>query len=161
MRTTAGTVLDRPDKSSPALTEAELAALIPIVDRTRAPRRIPAPRAPKDHEAPTARLPVRRRRTWITAIVATLVAGGLAAAALLMPTGEGEVSAAGPMGLTQQAWQEYRAGERAGIGDVTLMGLTNTAWQQHRAGERAGVVTVALTGLSQDAWQQYRAGEVS
>ena len=40
------------------------------------------------------------------------------------------------MGLTPQAWQEYRAGERASTTPFHL-GLTLPAWQAFRAGERA------------------------
>lgn len=65
------------------------------------------------------------------------------------------------MGLTTQAWQDYRAGERA-VAPSLLAGLGPQAWQELRAGERAGVLAQPSTwhmGLAPAAWQDYRTGE--
>jgi hypothetical protein len=71
--------------------------------------------------------------------------------------------AMGHMGLTTQAWQDYRAGERASLAAMlpAPMGLTTQAWQDYRAGERAVFVNpyAGHMGLSTQAWQDYRAGE--
>jgi hypothetical protein len=40
------------------------------------------------------------------------------------------------MGLTPQAWQEFRAGERAAAPVLTHMGLTPEAWLAYRMGEQ-------------------------
>jgi hypothetical protein len=49
------------------------------------------------------------------------------------------------MGLTAEAWQEYRAGERAAFLEPTAghMGLTPQAWQEYRMGERGDFVAMA------------------
>lgn len=55
----------------------------------------------------------------------------------------GDSSAPGHMGLSLEAWREYRAGERASDADAGRhgasghMGLSLQAWQEYRAGERA------------------------
>ncbi|MCU0283547.1 MAG: hypothetical protein MUD13_06565 [Candidatus Nanopelagicales bacterium] len=51
----------------------------------------------------------------------------------------------GHMGLTAEAWQEYRAGERAAFLEPTAghMGLTPQAWQEYRMGERGDFVAMA------------------
>ena len=53
------------------------------------------------------------------------------------------------MGLTPQAWQEFRADERASTTPFH-MGLTADAWRDLRTGERAGapVVPTSITGLT-------------
>jgi ketopantoate hydroxymethyltransferase len=40
------------------------------------------------------------------------------------------------MGLTPEAWQEFRVGERAVAPVLTHMGLTPEAWLAYRAGEQ-------------------------
>jgi hypothetical protein len=69
----------------------------------------------------------------------------------------------GHMGLTAQAWQEYRAGERAALAETlpAHMGLTTKAWQEYRTGERAAFLdpTAGHMGLTTQAWQEYRTGE--
>jgi uncharacterized protein YaiE (UPF0345 family) len=149
MTTTTGAVVDRPETSR-TMTQAELAALSPIVDRGRVRQPIapaPQPMAPR----PTT----RRRRSWLAGIAGALVLGGFAAAAILT-AGTGTEGTA-PMGLTEQAWQQYRTGERAGITTVSVTGTGTQGWQDYRAGERAGAATV--TGTGTQAWQDYRAGE--
>ena len=54
------------------------------------------------------------------------------------------VTDSGHMGLSREAWQEYRAGERAAASDAGApggagghMGLSVEAWHEYRAGERA------------------------
>ncbi len=115
MATTTRTVLGRP-----ATTPTRTGQL---------PRQaVPTPvRAPARTPEPLGRRPRRRRAA---AVVAAAVVTGAAVGTLLIMSGDGtEPVATGPMGLSQQAWQQYRSGERAAGGD---------AWQQYRSGERAG-----------------------
>jgi hypothetical protein len=57
------------------------------------------------------------------------------------------------MGLTTQAWQDYRAGEQAAFVNPYAghMGLTTQAWQDYRGGERAGFVPMAAGYLALEA----------
>jgi hypothetical protein len=64
------------------------------------------------------------------------------------------------MGLTTQAWQEYRAGERASTTPY-LNGLTLPAWQAYRGGEVASAAVSGPYTVPGDAWSAYRAGERS
>ena len=66
-------------------------------------------------------------------------------------------SSALPMGVTPQAWQEFRAAERASTTPVH-MGLNVDAWREYRSGERAGAA-LAPMGVTTQAWQEFRAGE--
>jgi hypothetical protein len=63
------------------------------------------------------------------------------------------------MGLDQQAWSAYRAGERVSTTPVH-MGLTTPQWQAYRAGERVtpGLATDHM-GLAGDTWAAFRVGE--
>jgi hypothetical protein len=121
---------------------------------------------PEHEHLPVEPTPTRREhraRDFAAALVGVLavllvVAGGLIAVRMMAPD-------MGHMGLTTEAWQEYRAGERAPL-VATLpapMGLTSQAWQEYRAGERAAFLdpTAGHMGLTTQAWQDYRMGERS
>lgn len=56
------------------------------------------------------------------------------------------------MGLSDTAWAEYRAGERA----VATVGVGTADWQTYRTGERASIIT---SGPGSADWQSYRSGE--
>jgi hypothetical protein len=83
-----------------------------------------------------------------------LVVAGIFALTQSSPTSTADLH----MGLTPQAWQEFRAGERASTTPVH-MGLTLPAWQEFRAGERAMAPVLTHMGLTPQAWQEFRAGE--
>lgn len=91
-----------------------------------------------------------RRTLWISLALVAVIAVAIGVIAYVfsnpapVPTGH--------MGLSDSAWSEYRAGERAGI---LLTGPNAAGWQDYRAGERA---TVAMPGRTSD-WVEYRAGE--
>jgi hypothetical protein len=100
----------------------------------------------------------RRGRTLAWALAGMmgflLVIAGIVGLAQNATTGPTDLH----MGLTPQAWQEFRAGERVSTTPVH-MGLTLPAWQEFRAGERAVAPALAHMGLTPQAWQELRAGE--
>jgi len=173
MTTTAGTVLDRPDK--PLSTE-DLEDLIPLLHEhapTVSPAppafRIPTPREPQARERrepqPAGRRarmrPLYWRRRGPVLVGGVLVGLAAAAIAAVMIT-TSEPAPQGPpgqMGLSQQAWQEYRAGERASAVGSAPAELLPSDWQQYRSGERAGAADQVHLGLTQQGWRTYRAGE--
>ena len=103
-------------------------------------------------EVPPTPTPEKRshRTLWISlALIAVIaLAAGVIAYVFLNPA----PVPTGHMGLSDSAWSEYRAGERAGI---LLTGPNAAGWQDYRAGER---YTVAFPGRTAD-WVEYRAGE--
>lgn len=99
----------------------------------------------------------RRRRSrglmaWILLLVA--LAAAIAAAVLFAPSPSTVVAGPsdGPMGLSQQAWVEYRTGERAS----TPVSPLPSDWQTYRHDERASTTVVIEHGPE---WQDYRSGE--
>ncbi|HEX6888302.1 MAG TPA: hypothetical protein VF143_09360 [Candidatus Nanopelagicales bacterium] len=111
--------------------------------------------------APTVTPDQKRRRTWLAWALAGVVGLLLVVVGVfaLMPE---QTSTGLHMGLTTQAWQQYRAGERASTPLAGPMGLTAAAWRDYRAGERATAPRASSTmGLTVPAWQQYRASERS
>ena len=111
--------------------------------------------------SPNRRLPRRAGATgrplaWALAgaIGFLLVVAGIFAFTQSSPTNTADLH----MGLTPQAWQEFRAGERASTTPFH-MGLTLPAWQEFRAGERAMAPVLTHMGLTPEAWLEYRAGE--
>ncbi len=99
--------------------------------------------------------PRRRPLAWALAGVIgfVLVVAGIFAMTQYSATGTPDLH----MGLSPQAWQEFRAGERASTTPFH-MGLNADAWRAHRSGERA-VAALAPMGLTSQAWQEFRAGE--
>jgi hypothetical protein len=174
MTTTAGTVLDRSDEP---LTTQELEDLIPLLHE-QAPAvkpvppvgRVPTPRAPhaRERQVPVTGRPIRVRPLSWRRRGPVLVGGllvGLAAAAIaavMINTSEPAPSGGpqGQLGLSLQAWQQYRAGERAGTVAPASAGLLPSEWQQYRSGERVGAADQVHMGLTQQGWQEYRAGEI-
>jgi hypothetical protein len=106
--------------------------------------------------APVSREPGRRPLAWALAGVIgfVLVVAGIFALTQLSSTSTPDLH----MGLSPQAWQEFRAGERASTTPFHL-GLTLPAWQEFRAGERAMAPVLTHMGLTPQAWLEYRAGE--
>lgn len=109
---------------------------------------------------PTAETPARRRRTFVWALVGVLLAAlAMVGIAVLQPV----ASVGGHMGLSTQAWQDYRAGERTPLAAMmpAHMGLTTRAWADYRTGERAAFVNpdAGHMGLTTQAWADYRTGE--
>jgi hypothetical protein len=62
------------------------------------------------------------------------------------------------MGLTPQAWQEFRTDERASTTPF-LNGLTLPAWQAYRSGEVASATVVRPYPVPVQEWAAYRASE--
>lgn len=62
------------------------------------------------------------------------------------------------MGLTPQAWQEFRAGERASTTPF-LNGITLPAWQLYRGGEVESAMLSGPYAAPAEGWTAYRAGE--
>ena len=87
---------------------------------------------------------------WLQVAVAFAIAVLLLA--LLVTLGPGGSVATQPT-LADEAWQQYRAGERESLYIDPLS--QQNAWQQYRAGERADMFVSA----EQKAWLDYRAGE--
>ena len=110
--------------------------------------------------APPVAARERRGRTLAWALVGVL--GVLAVVALGVLT-YAMRSTAEPtlhMGLTTQAWQDFRAGERASTSPLH-MGLTIPAWQEFRAGEDASATVYAPYTVPAAEWASFRAGERS
>ncbi len=77
------------------------------------------------------------RRNWFAWALAGVIGFLVVVAGIFAVTQYSSTSTSDAhMGLTPQAWQEYRAGERASTTPFHL-GLTLPAWQAFRAGERA------------------------
>lgn len=149
MTTTRWTVSDRP-VIEPRTTDAST-----TTERT-APTTVPRQRldVPAPPMAPTAPVKVpRRTRRRITGLVGlgVLVAGAVGLG-FLATRDDGTTTVSTPYGMSQQAWQAYRSGERATTGPLGPMDLRRDVWQEYRSGERASTV-----GVSQ--WQSYRSGE--
>jgi hypothetical protein len=92
-----------------------------------------------------------------------LVAIGLAAGLAVghVPAQTASVSArsvlAGGLGVSDAAYQAYRAGERESVVTASAVPAA-VAYQAYRAGERASLVAPAVEAL-EPAFQAYRAGE--
>lgn len=103
--------------------------------------------------APEAALPPKPHLLrWLLALMlfAAALVGAILGAIALAPE-EVAGPSDGPMGLTQQAWVEYRTGERA----TSAAGTQAAEWRTWRAGERATVLVDARGA----GWVEYRAGE--
>ncbi len=148
MTATAGTALKRPETTTqsalqdledrvPLLHEhAPVASPAPVapslrVPRQLAPERPTAPVLPHKGRATPPLYARSRSRVLLGAVVVALAGAAVATVMITSSTPEAE----GHMGLSQQAWQEYRAGERSGVADQVRMGLTQQEWRGYRAGE--------------------------
>ncbi len=174
------TKFEKPLEASQMTPVADMPPLEVVTEGIPAQEHIEAPPTP-------SRRPPRSRRSarghtlaWALAgaIGFLLVVAGIFAFTQSSPTSTADLH----MGLTPQAWQEFRAGERASTTPFH-MGLTLPAWQEFRAGERAmapvlthmgltlrpgrssapasGPMAPVLThmGLTPEAWLAYRTGE--
>lgn len=119
---------------------------------------------PAVQAAPAAAERGPRMLAWALAGVVglLLVVAGLFAMAQYSTTDAQDLH----MGLAPQAWQDYRAGERASMTPLR-QGLTPPAWLDYRAGERAAAPAPLLMsstfmnwqGPGSLAWQDYRVDE--
>lgn len=159
MRTTGGTVVDRPE-TAPSTTPEMIENRIPLLRRppTIAQQRVPV--------KPPAPLPTRRDRLprVMSMLFVALVAAGVAVLAFVLSGGQPKGTS--PMGLSSAAWQQYRTGERYSAADLarqnsleyrtgeraTTVDLTVVDQQAYRSGERA-------TDLTRQNWLDHRAGE--
>lgn len=104
--------------------------------------------------------PVRERRARTLAWALAGVVGALLMVALgvVLYAVSNPAPDVAHMGLTTEAWQEYRAGERASTTPF-LNGITLPAWQQYRGGEAASATVSAPYAAPAEGWAAYRAGE--
>jgi len=106
--------------------------------RTAGTTRIPIQQRPTVPPKVTADERFNRLFAWAVAGVLGLIAviGGV----FLYTNTSGSEPTAAPstvyMGLTQQAWSQYRAGERASVASAPTAVVRPSDWQSYRAGER-------------------------
>jgi hypothetical protein len=150
------TKFEKPLEASQVTPVGDMPPLEVVTEGIPAQEHIEAPPTAQPETAPAA--PERRRHTLAWALAGAigllLVVAGIIAFTQSSPTGTADLH----MGLTPQAWQEFRAGERASTTPFH-MGLTLPAWQEFRAGERAMAPVLSHMGLTPEAWQEFRAGE--
>jgi hypothetical protein len=146
------TKFEKPLEASQVTHVADMPPLEVVTEGIPAQEHIEAPPTAQPEAAPE-----RRRHTLAWALAGAigllLVVAGIFAFAQNSPTSTPDLH----MGLTPQAWQEFRAGERASTTPFH-MGLNADAWRAYRSGERA-VAALAPMGLTPQAWQEFRAGE--
>ena len=128
------TKFEKPLEASQVTPVADMPPLEVVTQGIPAQEQIEAPPTAQAQAAPVA--PERPGHTLAWALAGAigflLVVAGIFALTQYSPTSTPDLH----MGLTPQAWQEFRAGERASTTPVH-MGLTLPAWQEFRAGERA------------------------
>jgi hypothetical protein len=150
------TKFEKPLKASQVTHVADMPPLDVVTEGIPAQEHIEVPPASQPVAAPVA--PERRGHTLAWALAGAigflLVVAGILAFTQYTPTGASDLH----MGLTPQAWQEFRAGERVSTTPVH-MGLALPAWQEFRAGERAAAPVLTHMGLTPEAWLAYRMGE--
>jgi hypothetical protein len=149
------TKFEKPLEASQVTPVADMPPLEVVTQGIPAQEHIEIPPTSQVEAAPVA---PQRRHTLAWALAGAigflLVVAGIFAVTQYSPTSTPDLH----MGLTPQAWQEFRAGERAST-TPEHMGLTLPAWQEFRAGERAVAPVLTLMGLTPQAWQEFRAGE--
>ena len=150
------TKFEKPLEASQVTPVADMPPLEVVTEGIPAQEHIEAPPTAQPEAAPVA--PERTGHTLAWALAGAigflLVVAGIFAFTQSSPTSTADLH----MGLTPQAWQEFRAGERASTTPFH-MGLTLPAWQEFRAGERAMAPVLTHMGLTPEAWQEFRAGE--
>jgi len=116
------------------------------------PRTVPAD-STTARKPGTTRIPIQQRPTVppkvtegerFNRLFAWAVAGVLGLIAVIggvfLYTNTGSEPTAAPstvyMGLTQQAWSQYRAGERESVASAPTAVVLPSDWQSYRAGER-------------------------
>jgi hypothetical protein len=149
------TKFEKPLETSQVTPVADMPPLEVVTEGIPAQEHIEIPPTAQVEAAPVAS---QRRHTLAWALAGAigflLVVAGIFAFAQYSSTSSTDLH----MGLTPQAWQEFRAGERVSTTPVH-MGLTLPAWQEFRAGEQAGAPVLTHMGLTPQAWQEFRAGE--
>jgi len=143
MATTSGPFLD--PESTTHVTDMPPV----VVTTTGIPERehLPEPHV----EVPPTPEKVSHTNRWVALALAGVLAASVGAIAYV-------VSQPVPvtnlhMGLSDTAWSQYRAGERASI----LVPVVRSAdWSQYRTGERASILTA---GPGSADWLSYRSGE--
>jgi hypothetical protein len=150
------TKFEKPLEASQLTHVADMPPLDVVTEGIPAQEHLESPPTVQPEAAPIA--PERRGRVFAWALAGVmgflLVVAGILAFRPDSSTGTTDLH----MGLTPQAWQEFRAGERVSTTPF-LMGLTLPAWQEFRAGERAVAPVLTHMGLTLPAWQEFRAGE--
>jgi hypothetical protein len=150
------TKFEKPLEASQVTHVADMPPLQVVTEGIPAQEHIEAPPTAQPEAVPVVREPRSRPLAWALAGVIgfVLVVAGIFALTQYSATGASDLH----MGLTPQAWQEFRAGERTSTTPVH-MGLTLPAWQEFRAGERAMAPVLTHMGLTPEAWLEYRGGE--
>jgi hypothetical protein len=150
------TKFEKPLEASQVTPVVDMPPLEVVTEGIPAQEHLESP--PTSQEAaPVSREPGRRPLAWALAGVIgfVLVVAGIFALTQLSSTSTPDLH----MGLSPQAWQEFRAGERAMAPVLTHMGLTPQAWLEYRAGEQAMAPVLTHMGLTPEAWLAYRTGE--
>jgi len=150
------TKFEKPLEASQVTPVADMPPLEVVTEGIPAQEHIEAPPIAQPQAAPIAPERTGRPLAWALAgaIGFLLVVAGIFAFTQSSPTNTADLH----MGLTPQAWQEFRAGERASTTPFR-MGLTLPAWLEFRAGERAMAPVLTHMGLTPEAWLEFRAGE--
>ena len=150
------TKIEKPQEASQLTHVADMPPLEVVTEGIPAQEHIEIAATLPQQGAPVAAERRGRMLAWALAGVLgfLLVVAGIFAFTQDSSTGTPDLH----MGLTPQAWQDFRAGERVSTTPVH-MGLTLPAWQEFRAGERAVAPVLTHMGLTPQAWLDYRAGE--
>lgn len=145
MATTGGTVLDQKttDRTESTAASTVVTPTQPVTAKdavTTKGVRIPAPSVSVEHETPVPQLHYTHvgRREWMPVLVIGLLVLLVATiVALVMLSVESSSESTMPTtGMSQEAWQAYRSGERASMPVIHPSGMTQEAWLQYRTGER-------------------------
>ena len=128
------TKVEKPLEASPLTHVADMPPLEVVTEGIPPQEHIGPPPVAQPEAPPAA---PEHRRSWFAWALAGVIGLLLVVAGIFAVTQYSSPSTSDlHMGLTPQAWQEYRAGERASTTPFHL-GLTLPAWQAYRTGERA------------------------